>query len=51
MWKALRRRDEGQDLLEYGLLASLIAMFVITALSLTGERLAAVWQAVAQAKF
>ena len=39
------RRDDGQDLLEYGLLASLIAMFVISALSLVGERLDAVFWA------
>jgi Flp pilus assembly pilin Flp len=38
MWKVLRR-DEGQDLLEYGLLASLIATFVIGALTMTGQKI------------
>jgi Flp pilus assembly pilin Flp len=38
MWKALTR-DEGQDLLEYGLLASLIATFVISALSMVGHQI------------
>jgi len=37
MWKALVR-DEGQDLLEYGLLASLIATFVIGALTMVGHQ-------------
>ena len=38
MWKALTR-DDGQDLLEYGLLASLIATFGIGALSLVGHQI------------
>jgi Flp pilus assembly pilin Flp len=38
MWKALVR-DEGQDLLEYGLLASLIATFVIGALTMVGNQI------------
>jgi Flp pilus assembly pilin Flp len=47
MWNVLRR-DDGQDLLEYGLLASLIATFVISALSMTGQRLNDVlWRAIA----
>ena len=47
MWNTLRR-DEGQDLLEYGLLASLIATFVIGALTMTGQRLNDVlWRAIA----
>jgi Flp pilus assembly pilin Flp len=51
MWKVLRR-DEGQDLLEYGLLASLIAMFVMGALTMTGRTINDVlWRAIAAAKF
>ncbi len=51
MWKALTR-NEGQDLLEYGLLASLIAMFVIGALSMVGNRINDVlWKAIAAARF
>ncbi len=33
----LVRRDEGQDLLEYGLLAALIAIFAIGAVSSVGN--------------
>jgi Flp pilus assembly pilin Flp len=50
MWKALVRvrRDEGQDLLEYGLLASLIATFVIGALTMTGQKINELfWSAIA----
>lgn len=45
-------RDEGQDLMEYGLLASLIATFVIGALGLVGDQVNGVlWAAIAQARF
>jgi Flp pilus assembly pilin Flp len=37
MLKALTR-DDGQDLLEYGLLASLIATFVVGALTMVGHQ-------------
>jgi Flp pilus assembly pilin Flp len=51
MWKVLKR-DDGQDLLEYGLLASLIATFVIGALSLVGNRINDVlWAYIASARF
>jgi len=50
MWSVLRR-DEGQDLLEYGLLASLIATFVIGSLTMTGNSVRALWQAIVAAKF
>jgi Flp pilus assembly pilin Flp len=51
MWKVLRRED-GQDLLEYGLLASLIAMFVMGALTMTGRTINDVlWRAIASARF
>ena len=51
MWKVLRR-DEGQDLLEYGLLASLIAIFVISALTMTGQTINNVlWRLIASARF
>ena len=50
MWNALRR-DEGQDLLEYGLLASLIATFVIGALTMAGQRFNDVlWRVIASAR-
>jgi Flp pilus assembly pilin Flp len=51
MWKVLRR-EEGQDLLEYGLLASLIATFVIGALTMTGQKINGVlWTLIARANF
>ena len=48
MWKALTR-DDGQDLLEYGLLASLIATFVIGALTMVGHQINDVlWDVIAK---
>jgi len=45
-------RDEGQDLLEYGLLASLIATFVIGALTMVGDQINDVfWNRIANAQF
>jgi Flp pilus assembly pilin Flp len=35
------RRDDGQDLMEYALLASFIAMVVVAALRLVGPKIAA----------
>lgn len=41
------RLDEGQDLLEYGLLAALIAVVALGAVGLLGEHLNRVfWQAI-----
>jgi Flp pilus assembly pilin Flp len=46
------RRNDGQDLLEYGLLASLIAMFLIGAVSMVGGKIGDVlWQYIAATKF
>jgi Flp pilus assembly pilin Flp len=45
-------RDDGQDLLEYGLLASLIATFVMGALGMMGEQITgALWGLIAEARF
>jgi Flp pilus assembly pilin Flp len=44
----MTQRSEGQDLLEYGLLTSLIATFVIGALSLMGKHLNDVWAGISQ---
>jgi Flp pilus assembly pilin Flp len=38
-----RKRDSGQDLLEYGLLTSLIATFLVGTLTLTGTQLRDLW--------
>ena len=44
----LRRADEGQDLLEYGLLMALIAVFAIGAVPTVGNTINTVfWQAIA----
>ena len=46
------KHDEGQDLLEYGLLASLISTFVIGALGLVGDQIGGVlWAAIAATQF
>ena len=44
----IRHSDEGQDLLEYGLLMALIAVFAIGAVSAVGNTINTVfWQAIA----
>ena len=46
------RRDDGQDLLEYGLLASLIALAAMGALTMVGDTINNVlWAAIAAVKF
>ena len=48
MLGAMAKTDEGQDLLEYGLLAVLIAVFAITAVTLLGNQINAVmWEYIA----
>jgi Flp pilus assembly pilin Flp len=53
VWKAKLRRlasDSGQDLLEYALLASLIAIVAIGAVTRVGDTINTVfWQAIASA--
>jgi Flp pilus assembly pilin Flp len=47
---SLQRHDEGQDLLEYALLMSLIAVVAITAVTSVGNAIVAVfWSAIAAA--
>jgi Flp pilus assembly pilin Flp len=44
----LRRAEEGQDLLEYGLLIALIALFAIGAVTTVGNTIQTVfWQSIA----
>jgi pilus assembly protein Flp/PilA len=54
-WQTLRqwlRNDSGQDLLEYALLASLIAIAVIGAVDTVGGTIKTVfWDVIANAKF
>lgn len=53
MMTALSRlvlRDEGQDLMEYGLLAALIAIVAMTGITVVGNTiLSTFWQTIAQA--
>ena len=45
---SLQRDDDGQDLLEYGLLASLIAIVAMTAVTSVGNTILSVfWSAIA----
>ena len=47
--RELIRRDEGQDLLEYGLLAVLIAVVAMVAVTTLGQQINAVlWQTIAR---
>lgn len=45
----LFRDEEGQDMIEYALLASMIAIVVIAVLLLLGPKLVAVFQTIANA--
>ena len=46
--RSLVRNDEGQDLLEYGLLAALIALVAVAAVTSVGSTINSVfWQAIA----
>lgn len=46
---SLRRREEGQDLLEYALLIALIALVCIVAVTAAGVKVEAVFTAIANA--
>jgi len=43
---ALRREEKGQDLIEYALLVSLIALAAVIAVTAAGGRVAAIFQAI-----
>ena len=45
--KRFGTEETGQDLMEYGLLVSLIATFLIGTLNIVGDRLDVLWQAIA----
>lgn len=46
--RRLTRPEDGQDLLEYGLLASLIAIFALAAVRLVGDQINTVlWETIA----
>ncbi len=46
----LCRDDDGEDLVEYGLLAALIAVVTIAAVTAAGQRIAVLWQAIANVR-
>lgn len=46
---SLFRKDEGQDLAEYALLISLIALVAIAGVTLLGNRISAIFNAIAGA--
>jgi len=46
---SLIRKDEGQDLAEYALLISLIALVCVAAVTLLGNQISAVFNAIAGA--
>ncbi len=49
-FRQFRRADEGQDLLEYGLLAALISVFALGAVAGLGQTILSVfWTAIAAA--
>jgi pilus assembly protein Flp/PilA len=47
MVQSLVRKDEGQDLLEYALLVALIALGAVAAVTLAGDKVEAVFNAIA----
>ena len=42
-FRALLRNDEGQDLIEYALLAGLIALVAVTAIGQAGQQVNVIW--------
>lgn len=47
--RALGRNDEGQDMIEYALIASLIAVVAVVAVGLTGTQVGAMWTTIQNA--
>ena len=43
-FRALLRNDEGQDLIEYALLAGLIALVAVVAIGKAGTEVNAIWE-------
>lgn len=42
-FRALLRNDEGQDLIEYALLAGLISLVAVGAMTTAGEQVSRIW--------
>ena len=49
MLRSLRRKDEGQDLLEYALLVALIALVCVGAVAAAGVQVGAIFDQIATA--
>ncbi len=47
--RALIRKDEGQDMIEYALLAALIAIVAVGAVTVAGDRVEILWNSVRDA--
>ncbi len=48
MWRRLGRREQGQDLIEYAMLAALIAIFAVGSITTLGQQINTVlWQTIA----
>jgi Flp pilus assembly pilin Flp len=47
--RALGRNDEGQDMIEYALIASLIAVVAVIAVGATGTQVGAMWTTIQNA--
>jgi len=47
--RALVRNDEGQDLIEYALLAGLISLVAVVTMTTAGTQVAAIWTQIAAA--
>lgn len=45
--RALVRKDEGQDMIEYALLAALIAIVAVVSIEAAGGSVRTIWQSVA----
>jgi Flp pilus assembly pilin Flp len=47
----LAAQDAGQDLMEYGLLVSLIATFLVGALNVVGDEVSSIWTVIAAIQY
>ena len=48
-FRALPRNDEGQDLIEYALLAGLISLVAVGAMTTAGEQVSRIWDNISSA--
>ena len=48
-FRALLRNDEGQDLIEYALLAGLISLVAVGAMGVAGQEVSGIWDSIVEA--